>query len=107
MVAMKSSLEKIMEVAERHNPSSFYLRTVWTKNGNIGTETRLMKTYDEFVSFLFDKVELYGWRITNYFYDPKGYVMGISDDRRSFIYGDRFTVTISRRLDHDLDGHNE
>lgn len=94
---MKTSLEDIMEIASLRNPSSFGVRIVWTKNDRIEAEmTRLLKTYDDFVSFLFDKVELFGWRITNYHYDPRAYVTGITDDLRRFIYGDRFIVTISK-----------
>ena len=97
---MKASLDDIMDAANLHNPSSFGVRTVWTKDdGRIGTETRFLKTYDEFVSFLFDKVELFGWRITNYNYNPRAHVTGITDDLRSFIYGDRFTVTISKEIE--------
>lgn len=94
---MKTSLDDIMEIASLRNPSSFGVRTVWTKNGRTeGEMTRLLKTYDEFVSFLFDKVELFGWRITNYHYNPRAHVTGITPDLSSFIYGDRFTVTISK-----------
>ena len=95
---MKASLEDIMDAANLHKPSSFCVRSFLTENGRIGSETRLMKTYDEFVSFLFDKVELFGWRIDNYNYNPRAHVTGITDDLRSFIYGDRFTVTINKEI---------
>ena len=97
---MKTSLEDIMDAANLHKPSSFCVRSFWTENGRIGsgTETRLMKTYDEFVSFLFDKVELFGWRITNYNYNPRAHVTGITPDLSSFIYGDRLTVTINKEI---------
>ena len=66
---------------------------------NLQSDTRLIETCDEFVSFLFDKVELFGWRIDNYNYNPRAHVTGITDDLRSFIYGDRFTVTISKEIE--------
>lgn len=95
---MKANLEDIMDAANHHKPSSFCVRSFWTENGRIASDTRLIETCDEFVSFLFDKVELFGWRIDNYSYNPRAHVTGITDDLRCFIYGDRLTATITKEI---------